>query len=109
MEDVNRMREFFFHTFDAVIKGLEKKQSYKELYEETERLSKAYPIIGKLLYDGNIKDLQGEITQQEFEAIQTYVKLKYDMQNQIEIEYYFRGHKDCLLFLLRCGILKPEV
>lgn len=47
-----------------------------------------------------------ELTEQEQKAFKEYVALQEDMQSMTEGEHYYRGHRDCLLYLLRCGMLK---
>ena len=67
-----------------------------------EKLIKEYPLIknpreGKPVNDG--------ATQEEVEAVQKYMELKFDMQTYVEREHYFRGYRDCILFLVHCGAL----
>ena len=94
--------EFFFHTYDSILKKLAKDKGYKEQDDELDKLEKEFPII-KLLSEG--KTVTDGATQQEIEAVQKYMQLKFEMQNYVEREHYFRGYRDCILFLVHCGAL----
>ena len=107
MEKVHT-KEFFFFTFDQIIRELQRDEYYKSLCEKTEKMERDFPIIDKLFYDGNIAGIR-TVTQEELQAIKDFVDLKNEMTNLIEREHYIRGHRDCLLYLLRCGILSREM
>ena len=97
------MDEFFFFTYDSILKKLSKEdEGYAELEEEVDTLVKEYPLLEKLRESYIIN---GGATQAEMEAIQKYMDLKYEMQTYVEIEHYFRGYRDCILFLIHCGAL----
>lgn len=100
-------KEFFFYTFDQIIRELRRNEYYKSLCDKTDKMGKNYPIINKLFYDGNIAGIR-TVTQEELQAIKDYVELENEMKNLIEREHYIRGHRDCLLYLLRSGILSRE-
>ncbi len=36
------------------------------------------------------------------------MELKFDMQTYVEREHYFRGYRDCILFLIHCGALSAN-
>lgn len=57
----------------------------------------------KKLREGNT--VNEGATQAEMEAVQKYMELRYDMQTYVEREHYFRGYRDCILFLIHCGTL----
>lgn len=65
-------------------------------------LIKEYPLIEKLRQSNTIN---GGATQEEMETVQKYMNLRYDMQTYVEREHYFRGYRDCILFLIHCGAL----
>ena len=46
--------EFFFYTFDQIIRELQRDEYYKSLCEKAEKMSKDFPVIDKLFYDENI-------------------------------------------------------
>jgi len=102
MTEVIHLDEFFFHTYDSILKKLAKDKGYKEQDDELDKLEKEFPII-KLLSEG--KTVTDGATQQEIEAVQKYMQLKFEMQNYVEREHYFRGYRDCILFLVHCGAL----
>lgn len=69
---------------------------------EVDTLVKEYPLLEKLRESNTIS---GGATQAEMEAIQKYMEFRYDMQTYVEREHYFRGYRDCILFLIHCGAL----
>lgn len=75
MTEEIHMDEFFFFTYDSILKKLGRD-------------------------DEGYAELEGEV-----EAVQKYMELKFDMQTYVEREHYFRGYKDCILFLIHCGAL----
>ena len=94
---------FFFFTYDSILKKLSREdEGYAELEEEVDTLVKEYPLLEKLR-ESNI--INGGATQAEMEAIQKYMDLKYEMQTYVEREHYFRGYRDCILFLIHFGAL----
>ena len=96
--------EFFFHTRDQILRELKQDKIYRNLYEKTETMGKEFPVIKKLFYDGDVQNVQG-VTQGELTAVQEYINLKRNMEDMVEQEHYIWGHRDCLLYLMRCGIL----
>ncbi len=103
MTEEIRMDEFFLFTYDSILKKLGKEnKGYTELEGEVDILVKEYPLLEKLR-ESNI--INGGATQAEMEAIQKYMDLKYEMQTYVEREHYFRGYRDCILFLIHCGAL----
>lgn len=102
MTEVIHLNEFFFHTYDSILKKLAKDKGYKEQDDELNKLEKEFPII-KLLSEG--ATVTDGATQQEIAAVQKYMQLKFEMQDYVEREHYFRGYRDCILFLVDCGAL----
>ena len=102
MTEVIHVDEFFFHTYDSILKKLAKEKGYKEYEEELDKLGKKFPVIN-LLREG--KEVTDGATQQEMEAVQKYMQLKFEMQNQVGREHYLRGYRECILFLVHCGAL----
>ncbi len=51
MTEVIHLNEFFFHTYDSILKKLAKDKGYKEQDDELNKLEKEFPII-KLLSEG---------------------------------------------------------
>ncbi len=90
-------------TYDSILKKLSRKDDgYTELEGEVDKLVKEYPLIKKLREGNTIND---GATQAEMEAVRKYMELRYDMQTYVEREHYFRGYRDCILFLIHCGAL----
>lgn len=81
---------------------MDKEEGDKEQKEKVNELTKKFPIIDHLR-EG--KEVSTGITKEEMEAVQKYMELKFDMQRDVEWEQYFRGYRDCILFLLHCGTL----
>lgn len=103
MTEEIHMDEFFFFTYDSILKKLSRgDEGYTELEGEVEKLIKGYPLI-KNLREG--KSVNDGATREEVEAVQKYMELKFDMQTYVEREHYFRGYRDCILFLIHCGAL----
>lgn len=103
MTEEIHMYEFFFFMYDSILKKLAREdRGYAELEDEVEKLTKKYPLI-KHLREG--ESVNGEVKQKEMQAVGKYMELKYDMHTYIEREHYFRGYRDCILFLSHCGAL----
>ena len=103
MTEKIHMDEFFFFTYDSILKKLGREdKGYTELEREVDTLVKEYPLIEKLRESNTINE---GATQEEVETVQKYMALRYDMQTYVEREHYFRGYRDCILFLIHCGAL----
>ncbi len=103
MTEEIHMDEFFFFTYDSILKKLSREdEGYTELEGEVDKLVEKYPLIKKLREGNMIND---GATQTEVEAVQKYMELKFDLQTYIEREHYYRGYRDCILFLIHCGAL----
>ena len=48
MTEVIHMNDFFFHTYDSILKKLAKEKVYKEQKDELDELEKKFPIINIL-------------------------------------------------------------
>jgi len=106
-EKLRHLDDFFFHTRDEILKTLEKDKKYRECRSDSERIARQFPIIGELL-EGRKKGTAVELTEREQTAFREYVEIRRDMQDMVEREHYARGHRDCLLYLLRSGIFESE-
>ena len=106
MEKIH-IEEFFFHTRDQILRELKRDKIYQNLYEKAEKMGKEFPVIEKLFYDEDVWKIQG-VTNEELTAIQEYIDLKRNMEDMVEREHYIRGHRDCLLYLMRCGVLEMK-
>lgn len=103
MTEEIRMDEFFLFTYDSILKKLGRDdKGYTRIEEEMKKLVKEYPLIKKLLEGNSVNE---GATQAEVEAVQKYMELKFDLQTYIEREHYYRGYRDCILFLIHCGAL----
>lgn len=102
---LENLNEFFFKSGDELIKEALKNEEYHDLYQEADKLKKDFPILEELMEGKNMSNIH-ELTLKEREAIKKYMEIKIDMQDCMYIKYYFRGHRDCLLYLMQCGILK---
>ena len=103
MTEKIHMDEFFFFFFFSILKKLGREdKGYTELEREVDTLVKEYPLIEKLRESNTINE---GATQEELETVQKYMALRYDMQTYVEREHYFRGYRDCILFLIHCGAL----
>lgn len=110
MQGKGRLRhldEFFFYTRDEILKTLEKDKKYQECRSDSERIARQFPIIVELL-EGRKKGTTVELKEREQAAFREYVEIRRDMQDMVEREQYYRGHRDCLLYLLRSGIFEAE-
>lgn len=99
--------EFFFHTRDQILRELKENKIYRSLYEEAEKIYKDCPVIEKLFYGGDIWEIKF-VSMEEFQVIQRYIEVKQEMKDIVEREHYIRGHRDCLLYLMRCGVLEKK-
>ena len=95
MTEEIRMDEFFLFTYDSILKKLGRDDKGYTRIEE-------YPLIKKLREGNSVNE---GATQAEVEAVQKYMELKFDLQTYIEREHYYRGYRDCILFLIHCGAL----
>lgn len=103
MTEKIHMDEFFFFTCDSILKKLSKEdKGYAELEEEVDKMTKEHPLIKNLRKGMAVSD---GATQEELETVQKYMELKFDMQNYVKRAHYFRGYRDCILFLIHCGVL----
>ncbi len=103
MTEEIRMDEFFLFTYDSILKKLGRDdKGYTRIEEEMKKLVKEYPLIKKLREGNSVNE---GATQAEVEAVQKYMELKFDLQTYIEREHYYRGYRDCILFLIHCGAL----
>lgn len=104
-EESGHMGDYFFHMRDEILKKLKTDKAYYEDYRVAERLREQFPAIDKLIEGKNTG--QGvELTEKEWKAFKEYAALWEDMRDMTEREHYYRGHRDCLLYLVRCGMLK---
>ncbi len=97
--------EFFFHMRDEIIKNLENKSEYYECSSEAEQLWDDVPILMEL-FEGENMDQSVDLTKCQRQAIRRFIELRQNMQDMIEREHYYRGKRDCLISLLRCGIFE---
>ena len=99
--------EFFFHTRDEIIKNLENKSEYYECSREAEQLCNKVPILMELFKGDNV-DQPIDLTKHQRQAIRRFIELRRNMHDMIEREHYYRGQRDCLISLLRCGIFEQR-
>lgn len=101
------MEDYFFYMRDGILKKLKTERVYHEYYREANHLREQFPIIDKLI-EGQNMGQKVELTRKEWIAFKEYADLQGDMQDMTEREYYYRGHRDCLLYLIRCGMFDVE-
>lgn len=99
------MEDYFFYMRDEILKNLKTDREYHEYYRDVSRLQEQFPIIDRLIEGQNLGQ-KVELTVKEQKAFKEYVGLQEDMRDMTEKEYYYRGHRDCLLYLIRCGMLQ---
>lgn len=104
---IKHTKEFFFYSRDEILKNLKNNKEYQKCKEERDRLWDEYPILMKLFEEKNMEQTV-ELTEKQQKAIRRFVELQGDMQDMVEREQYYRGHRDCLLYLLRSGIFEAE-
>ncbi len=94
---------FFFFTYDSILKKLGRGESrICRTKREVDKLTKKYPLIKNLHESKSVND---GATRKEVEAVQSIWNLKFEMQIYVEREHYFRGYRDCILFMIHCGAL----
>lgn len=99
------MEEYFFYMRDEILRRLESNKEFHEYYREVNRLREQFPIIDKLIEGQNLEQ-KVELTEKERRAFKEFAELQGDMRDMAEREHYYRGHRDCLLYLIRCGMLE---
>ena len=99
------MGEYFFHMRDEILKKLKTDKMYQDSYREANRLREQFPIIDRLI-EGENMGQKVELTEQERKAFKEYADLQGDIRDMTEREHYYRGHRDCILYLIRCGMLE---
>ncbi len=99
------MEDYFFYMRDEILKNLKTDREYREYYRDVSRLQEQFPIIDRLI-EGQNMGQKVELTVKEQKALKEYADLQGDMRDMTEKEYYYRGHRDCLLYLIRCGMLQ---
>lgn len=97
--------EYFFYMRDEILKKLKTDKIYQDDYREVNRLREQFPIIDRLI-EGENMGQKVELTEQERKAFKEYADLQRDMRDMTEREHYYRGHKDCILYLIRCGMFE---
>ncbi len=97
--------EYFFRMFDQLLKELKQTEDYRNDSEEAEKIEDKYPIIRNILEGTNIGQ-ECLLSVEMQAAIKEYVELRVNMQEDLQIKYYLRGYHDCILLLIRCGLLK---
>lgn len=101
VDGAERLKEFFFFTHDNILKALKTNECFYDYNRECKQLAEQFPIILKLLEGEHMEEVT--LTLKEQEAVGRFVELKREMQDMVEIEYYFQGHRDALRYLMRCG------
>lgn len=101
---IENLNEFFSGVADEVFRELQKDSEYQLLMAEENRLLKEFPIIEEL-NEGINTGVSYELDKTEREAFETYWNIRMDMQLKRDMEYYFRGHRDCMLYLIQSGII----
>ena len=104
-EESEHMGEYFFYMRDEILKKLKTDTVYYEDYKEAERLREQFPVIDKLI-EGRNMGQKLDLTEKEQKAFKEYMDLQEDMRDMTEREHYYRGHRDCMLYLIRCDMLK---
>lgn len=104
-ERSEHMGEYFFHMRDEILKKLKSDKIYQDNYREANRLREQFPIIDRLI-EGENMGQKVELTEKERKAFKEYADLQGDMWDMTEREHYYRGHKDCILYLIRCGMFE---
>lgn len=102
---LEHLDEFFFKTGDELIKELKKNKEYDALSNKAAELRKKFPILEEL-FDGKNMDRAYHLASDEREAISKYVDIKMEMQDSLNLQYYLRGHRDCFIYLLQCGMIE---
>ena len=104
-EESEHIGEYFFYMRDGILKKLKTDMVYCEDYKEAERFREQFPVIDKLIEGRNVGQ-KLELTEKEQKAFKEYIDLQEDMRDMVDREHYYRGHRDCLLYLIRCDMLK---
>lgn len=104
-ENSVHMEEYFFYMRDEILKKLQTENVFQEYYREANCLREQFPIIDELIEGQNVEQ-KVELMEKERKAFKEFAELQGDMRDMTEREHYYRGHKDCLLYLIRCGILE---
>lgn len=104
-ERPEHMGDYFFHMRDEILKKLKTDKVYQDDYREANRLREQFPVIDRLI-EGETVGQKMELTVQEQKAFKEYADLQGDMWDMTEREHYYRGHRDCILYLIRCGMLE---
>jgi hypothetical protein len=102
---LENLDEFFFWTDDELLKEASRDDEYRDLKREAEKIRGKFPIIDELMESANWKH-PCQLTPEERRAIGRYMEIRRNMKNCMERKYYFRGHRDCLKYLMECGMLE---
>lgn len=97
--------EYLFHMYDELLKELKQTEDYRNDSRAAETMEDKYPIIRHILEGDHIKR-ECRLSEEVQAAIKEYVELRVNMQDDLQIKYYLRGYHDCILLLVKCGILK---
>lgn len=104
---LDKMDEYLFRMYDELLKELKQTQYYRADSNEAEKLENKFPVIRQILEGA---DIQKELvlTEEVQNAIKKYVKLQTDMQDDLQVKYYLRGFHDCILLMVKCGLLNSN-
>lgn len=104
---LNELDEYLFRMYDELLKELKQTECYRDDSNEAEKLEKEYPVIRDVLNEVSIqKELVLSLEEQN--AIKRFVELRNNMQDDLQIKYYLRGLRDCILLMVKCGLLNSN-
>lgn len=104
---LNELDEYLFRMYDELLKELKQTECYRDDSNEAEKLEKEYPVIRQFMEGESIeKELVLSVEVQN--AIKKYVQLRNNMQDDLQTKYYLRGLHDCILLMVKCGLLNSN-
>jgi len=98
----DRINEGFDEFESAIIVALPRTDArYADLKEQEQELKRRFPLIEHWFEDDGPLSLSSE----EHAAMLTYLDLNSDMEGIERLAIYYAGHRDCIAYLQKTGIL----
>ena len=101
------MDEYLFRMYDGLLKELKQTECYRNDSDEADRLEERYPEIRQILEGADIRK-ERVLSVEVQTAIKEFVEHRTNMLDDLQVKYYLRGVHDCILLMVKCGLLNQN-
>lgn len=101
------MDEYLFRMYDGLLKELKQTECYRNDSDEADRLEERYPEIRQILEGADIRK-ERVLSVEVQTAIKEFVEHRTNMLDDLQVKYYLRGFHDCILLMVKCGLLNQN-